>query len=302
MIEPHVAYRDLTFTTADGLRLHGRDYGPRASGRTPVVCLAGLTRNAADFHALATHLSTLPEPRRVVSLDMRGRGGSQNDPTGEYELMREATDALDGIVAAGLHDVAVVGTSRGGILAMAMAALRPGILKAVVLNDIGPVIDGAGLVQIKAYLARLGASKDWAGAEATLRSLHGSSFPDLTDAQWHEATRAIYAERDGRVVPAHDPAIHRTLDGIEGASPPPMWVPFAGLRNIPVMSIRGELSSLFSARTQAEMVRRHPGMTVHVVPRQGHAPLLDDAPTLDAITTFLDEADDRSGDQTREAT
>ena len=291
-------WRPLAFTTADGVRLHGRDYGSRAWRRTPVVCLAGLTRNAADFHALALHLSTLPEPRRVVALDMRGRGGSQNDPTGEYDLLREAADALDGMVAAGLHDVAIVGTSRGGILAMAIAAIRPGILRAVVLNDIGPVIEGAGLVQIKAYLARLGKPRSWPEAKATLRSLHGSGFPALTDAQWEATTRAIYTERDGRVVPAHDPAIHATLDGIEEATPPPMWAPFMGLAGVPVMSVRGALSTLFSAATQEAMAERHPNLAVHVVPNQGHAPLLDDGPTLEAIAAFLDAADA----QTRPAT
>lgn len=285
------AYVDFAFTTSDGVRLSGRDYGSRAWTRTPVLCLAGLTRNAADFDALARHLSSGDAPRRVLALDMRGRGGSENDPNGQYDLMREATDAVDAVVAAGMHEVALVGTSRGAIIAMAIAAMRPAILHAVVMNDLGPVIEGSGLVQIKAYLARLGRPKTWAEAERTLRSLHGTAFPDLTDEQWGSDARAVYRERGGRVEPAHDPAIHRTLDGIEAASPAPMWAPFRGLRHLPVMSVRGELSKLFSAATQAEMARRHPGLVTHVVPRQGHAPRLDDAPAMEAIRTFLDEAD-----------
>ena len=286
-----VPYRDLAFTTSDGVRLYGRDYGSRAWGRTPVVCLAGLTRNSADFHALASYLSTRAVPRRVVALDMRGRGRSEHDPHGRYDLLREASDALDGMVAAGLHDVAVVGTSRGGILAMAMAALRPGILRAVVLNDIGPVIEGAGLVRIKAYLARLGAPKTWDEAEATLRSLHGASFPALSAEQWERTTRAIYADRNGRPELAHDRAIHATLDGIEEATPPPMWGPFEGLGTLPVLSVRGALSSLLSAETQGEMARRHPRLETWTVPEQGHAPLLDDDATMAVIADFLDRAD-----------
>ena len=297
-----MTYRDFAFTTSDGLYLRGRDYGSRAWHRTPVVCLAGLTRNSADFDALATHLSTREPPRRVLALDMRGRGRSENDPKGRYDLLREAGDVLDGVVAAGMHDVAIVGTSRGGLIAMAIAALRPGILRAVVLNDIGPVIEGPGLVQIKAYLARLGEPDSWDRAEATLRTLHGPAFPALTDVQWKATTRAVYTERDGAVTLAHDRAIHTTLGSIEDGAPPPMWQAFEGLRGLPVMSIRGELSKLFSASTQAEMVERHPDLAVHVVPRQGHAPLLDDEATMGAIAAFLDRADRREADQVRSAT
>ena len=286
-------WRDFTFTSSDGVRLAGRDYGSRSWTATPVVCLAGLTRNSADFDAIATYLSNRDSPRRVVTLDMRGRGGSENDPSGEYDLLRETTDALDGIVAAGLHDVAIIGTSRGGILAMAMAALRPGILRAVVLNDVGPVIEGEGLVQIKAYLSRLTSPSGWDDAEAVLRKLHGASFPDLSDAQWRTMARAIFKERDGRIVPAHDTAIHATLDGIEERTPTPMWAPFEGLKGVPVMSIRGGRSKLFSGSTQIAMQERHPDITLHVVHDQGHAPLLDDDRTMDAIATFLDRVDGR---------
>ena len=286
-----MTYADFAFTTADGLRLHGRDYGSRAWRTTPVVCLAGLTRNAADFDALAERLSSGTAPRRVVALDMRGRGRSQYDPDGEYEILREASDALDGIVAAGLHDVVIVGTSRGAILAMAMAALRPGILRAVVMNDLGPVIEGTGLVQIKGYLARLKTPGSWDDAAANLKRLHARSFPDFDDGAWMRQARATYVERDGRIQPAHDPRIYRTLDGIEdGSAPPPMWSAFDGLRNVPVLSIRGELSTLFTAATQAEMARRHPSCAVHVVPRQGHAPALTDDATIERIERFLNEA------------
>ena len=289
-----MTYREFAFTTADGIRLAGRDYGSRSWTRTPVVCLAGLTRNAADFDVLASHLSEGATRRRVVALDMRGRGGSQNDPKGEYELTREASDALDGIVAAGLHDVAIVGTSRGAILAMAIAAMRPGILRGVVMNDLGPVIEGPGLVQIKGYLSRLQTAPDWKEAEAQVRRLFAKSFPALTDDQWHRVVRALYHERDGKLVMAHDPAIHRTLDAVEDGGPPPMWAAFAGLRNVPVLSIRGELSSLFSAATQQEMARRHPDLQTYVVPGQGHAPLLDDEATIGAIAAFLERKVDRA--------
>lgn len=298
--EPGVsdAHRDMWFTTSDGVRLFARDYGSRAWTTTPVLCLAGLTRNSADFDALARHLSTRERPRRVVAIDMRGRGRSENDPSGTYELAREAADALDGAVAAGLHDFALVGTSRGAILAMAIGAIRPGVMRAVVMNDLGPVIDGQGLVQIKAYLSRLASVRSWDEAPALTKRLFERSFPDLTDEQWHVFGRAIFRERNGRIEFAHDPAIHGTLDAVDETTPPPMWTAFEGLHNVPVLSVRGELSTLFSAETQAEMARRHPRLETLVVPRQGHAPLLADAPTMSAIADFLERLDD----QTRAAT
>lgn len=281
-------HRDFVFTAADGVRIHGRDYGSRRSAAVPVLCLAGLTRNGADFDPLASYLSSRPKPRRVVTLDMRGRGLSDDDPNGVYDLSREAGDALDGASAAGLHDFAIVGTSRGAILAMAIGAMRPGVLRAVVMNDLGPVIEGPGLVQIKGYLSRFGAHRSWEDATANARRLFGKSFPDLTDQQWQRVTRAVYRERGGRIEPAHDDAIHRTVAGVDEQTPPPMWAAFAGLRNVPVLSIRGELSTLFAAETQEEMARRHPDLETHVVPRQGHAPLLDDAETMERIAEFLD--------------
>ena len=292
--KPCVSYRDVWFTTADGIRLYGRDYGSRAWPSTPVLCLAGLTRNSADFDALATRLATRDRPRRVLALDMRGRGRSDRDPNGDYDIAREASDALDAAVAAGIHDFSIVGTSRGAILAMAIGATRPGVLRAVVMNDLGPVIEGPGLMRIKAYLDRMNGAASWDDACDTVRRLFGPSFTALTDEQWDRMTRALYREeKNGRVVPAHDPAIHRTLDGVEGAAPPPMWNAFVGLRHVPVLSVRGELSTLFSAETQSEMVERHPDLETLVVPDQGHAPLLDDATTMNAIGDFLDRADDR---------
>ena len=288
------AYRTFTWRSRDGLLLSGREYGARDLPGVPAVCLAGLTRNAADFDALAHHLSGhARSPRRVVALDMRGRGASEHDPNpSNYDIAAETNDALDGMVAAGIDEAAIVGTSRGAILAMAMSAIRPGVLHAVVMNDLGPVIEPDGLVAIRAYLERMPVPKDWSSAVEAVRVAQRKSFPKLDDAGWERFARAIFTERDGRLAPAHDPAIRRTLDAVaEGSAPPPMWAAFDGLRNVPVLSVRGGLSKLFSARTQDAMAERRPDMRVLVVPDQGHAPLLDDEPTMEAVADFLAEHD-----------
>ena len=289
-------FAPFRYTTADGIRLSGHDYGGRDLPGVPVLCLAGLTRNARDFHALALRLSRdAARPRRVVALSMRGRGDSDPSPDpGGYDIAVEARDALDGMVASGLEEAAVIGTSRGAILTMAMAAMRPGVLHAVVMNDLGPVIEADGLMRIRAYLDRLDGFASWEEATRALEAAQRSSFPDLDAAGWERFARAVYTERDGRVVMDHDPAIHRTLDAVaEGASPPPMWAAFDALRRVPVLSIRGDLSKLFAAETQEAMAARHPRLETLTVPRQGHAPLLEDEPAMDAIADFLARHDPR---------
>ena len=69
-------WRDLYGMTQDGVRLHLRDYGDAKSPLPPIVCLPGLTRNAADFDDLARYL-TDTTARRVLVLESRGRGGSE---------------------------------------------------------------------------------------------------------------------------------------------------------------------------------------------------------------------------------
>ena len=291
-----MSYDEFRFTARDGLRLAGRSYGVRSFERVPAVCLAGLTRNSADFDALAEHLSSHPtHPRRVVTLDMRGRGASDRDGNpNNYDIMIETADALDGMLAAGIEDANIIGTSRGAILAMAMGAVRPGILHSVVMNDLGPVIEAEGLAEIRDYLANRPAPSDWDDAVRSLRETQGASFPALSNDQWHRFARAIYVEKDGKLEQNHDPTIHSTLDSVEpGQAPPPMWTAFDGLARVPILSIRGELSNLFSAKTQSAMAERHPGLETHVVPGQGHAPRLDDVETMERIATFLAAHDPR---------
>src|SRR5690606_9793944 len=160
MTRMYQAYRELYFTARDGLKLYGRHYPAAFSDgteRRPVLCLAGLTRNSRDFHVIAEALSQHPQaPRDVYTLDTRGRGLSENDPDWRnYTVPFEMVDVLDYMTVTGIAGAAVIGTSRGGIIAMVMAAAQPRSLGPVVLNDIGPVIDQRGLQRISAYVGRI---------------------------------------------------------------------------------------------------------------------------------------------------
>lgn len=285
MSEPS-AFQSRFFTAADGLRLHMRDYGPRAGTALPIVCLPGLARTAGDFDPLARELCG---SRRVVALDYRGRGLSERDRNWKnYDLMVENADILNVLTGAGIDAAIFVGTSRGGLHIMATAATRPTLLRGAVLNDIGPVIETKGLMRIRGYVGHLPRPSSWADAVDLLKTTASAQFTALDDADWEAYARLTFEERGGRFVPQYDPLLRKGLEALDlEAALPDLWPQFEGLRQIPLLVIRGENSDLLAPATVEEMLRRHPGAWSHVVPGQGHAPLLRDAATIERIAAFV---------------
>ncbi len=281
-------------SASDGLRLHTRHYGDPLATRSTIVCLPGLARTAADFDALARALvAASTTPRRVLALDYRGRGESAWDPNPDrYDLMVEADDVGTVLTASGVSEAVLVGTSRGGLLTMILAALRPTLIRGAVLNDIGPVIEPAGLARIRGYVGKLPRPTSWAAAVEVLRQVAGSQFTALAEADWDAYARATFEERDGALVARYDPALIRSLEKLDLAAVPTLWPQFDGLGHVPVLVVRGENSDLLSAATVAAMVERHPDCSVVTVPGQGHAPLLTDAPTIERIVDFVAACED----------
>jgi pimeloyl-ACP methyl ester carboxylesterase len=259
-----------------------------------VVCLPGLTRSGRDFEELAIYLSTSRRrPRRVVSLDYRGRGQSQWDENRDnYNPLTEMNDVLDGMAALGIPRAIIVGTSRGGIIAMLMAVARPAALAGVVLNDVGPVMEARGLARIKTYVGRTPIPDDWDDAIRILRRLHGAQFPAWTDADWNRYARATFREDAGRPVGDYDPALGHSFDGVEFDEPvPSLWDQFKALAHVPVLAIRGENSDLLSVETFRAMTAAHPWIEAITVPGQGHPPLLHDRRLLERISEFVISAE-----------
>lgn len=282
-------FEDFFYTTQDGLRLHARLYGMEHKA-LPVVCLPGLTRNVRDFHDLALALSTqAPVPHPVIAFDYRGRGESAwAADAATYTVVTEAEDILAGLSALGVAHAAFIGTSRGGLIIMVLAAMRPAVLKAAVLNDIGPRLEIEGLAQIQAYLARMPQARDWDEALALVKAANGETFTALTESDWRRLAGVIFREKDGRLMLDYDPALAQGFAALDLSQPASeLWPQFDGLRNIPLMAIRGANSRLLSARTLAEMGERHPGMAAVTVDGQGHAPLLETAGLPEKIAAFL---------------
>ena len=283
-------YADLFVSASDGLALHARDYGPRLSLALPVVCLPGLTRNSTDFHHLARVLAGDAErPRRVLALDYRGRGLSAYDlDWRRYDLRVELNDVLQVLTAAGVSEAVLVGTSRGGLLTMALCAARPALLRAAVLNDIGPVIENTGLARIRGYVGKLPEPRDLADGARILRERNVREFPGLSEEAWRFFAGGSWREEDGRVVLSYDRALMRTLEPLDLTKPqPPLWSLFEGLKRVPLLLLRGENSDLLSAETLDAMARAHPSLEAITVLGQGHAPLLLGDDLLVRIRTFI---------------
>ena len=286
---------DSRFVTApDGLRLHVRDHGDRRARRLPVVCLPGLSRTAEDFDVLAAALaSDAAAPRRVLALDYRGRGLSDWDRNPEnYALPVELADVIAVLAACEAAPAVIVGTSRGGLIAMALAAKQPGAIAGAVLNDIGPVIEAQGLMRIKGYVGKLPEPRSFEDGADILRRVSGAQFPKLEAADWLAAAKRGWREQKRRLVPTYDPALAHNLATVNPDKPiPTMWTQFEALTQVPVLVVRGANSDILSPETVEAMKGRHPDMDVVEVPDQGHAPLLAEPDIIAKIAHFAAECD-----------
>lgn len=288
-------YRSLFISARDGLKLHVRDYGA-AGDALPVVCLPGLTRSSADFHELASALcADAKRPRRVIALDYRGRGRSDYDKTWtNYDIKIELDDVLQVLAATGIHEAVFVGTSRGGLITMSMAPVRPAMIKGVVLNDIGPVLDAQGLIRIRGYVGKLPAPRNWDEAADILKQVFGPQFPILDRSEWLGYARRTWKEENGRLVPDYDPALMKTLEALDLEAPlPVLWPFFDGLKHAPMLVLRGANSDLLSGETLHAMKARHPACDTFTVAGQGHAPLLAGKDILTRIARLCALADGR---------
>lgn len=286
-------FRDLFVSAADGLGLYARDYGPEIGDALPVVCLPGLARTSEDFHELAVALSEdEARPRRVLALDHRGRGRSDWDKDWRnYDVRVELNDTLQVLIAAGIDGAVFVGTSRGGLITMALGAIRPTLLRGAVLNDVGPVIEGKGLVRIRGYVGKLPQPRTMQEAGQILKRMSDAQFPRFTDEQWERLARGTWHEKDGRLALRYDPSLMKTLEAIDLEMPlPVLWPLFEGLAPIPVLAIRGGNSDLLSAETLRLMQEKHPRLKAITVPDQGHAPGFE-GDLIGAVKQLIAEAE-----------
>ena len=266
------------FETSDGLSLYYTDEGEGL----PVLCLAGLTRDGRDFDFVAPHLSDV----RLIRLDYRGRGQSDWADPATYQIPIEGRDAVELLDHLGIDKAAVLGTSRGGLIAMVLAATVKDRLLGVALNDIGPEIAPAGLEVIKDYLGKTPALRSHAEVAAA-RERVMTSFVDVPKSRWLEEAERLFTETEDGLSLTYDPKLRDAVLG-DGAQPAPdMWPLFEALSGLPLACLRGANSDLLAPETFAEMKRRRPDMIAVEVPGRGHIPFLDEPESLDALRRWL---------------
>ena len=278
---------DIEWTSADGLTLFAKSYGPE-DAKLSVICLHGLTRNHKDFEPM---IEALPGNHRFIAVDVRGRGRSAHDPEPDnYDPRVYARDIGLLLDKLGLARVALIGTSMGGLISLIMVRKMPKRIAGVVLNDVGPVVEKAGIARIAGYAGKVQPVTDWDSAAAAVKTIQGAAFPDMPEERWMDFARRTYRELpDGQVVLDYAPNIARSLGKVKPGflTNFALWRLFGGLKKAPLLVVRGGTSDILSDKTATEMVRRHPDAVLATVPRIGHAPILDEPEAVRAISDFL---------------
>jgi len=267
------------FRTSDGTNLHYTDAGQG----TPVIALAGLTRNGGDFDHVAPKL-----PCRLIRLDYRGRGQSDWADPATYTIPQEAQDTLALMDHLGIDKAAILGTSRGGLIAMLIAATAKDRLLGVALNDIGPEIADAGMKIIKDYIGRNPVQTSYVEA-AQFRAMAWVQFDGVPNERWMAEVRNHYEETEQGLIIRYDPKLRDAVLAAAEAPAPDLWPFFDAIEGLPLALIRGENSDLLTLACADEMTNRRPDISRADVPGRGHVPFLDEDESLVALYEWLED-------------
>ncbi|MEP5728368.1 MAG: alpha/beta hydrolase [Sulfitobacter sp.] len=269
------------FTTSDGLELFYEDSGEGL----PILCLPGLTRTTADFEYVTPHLAG----NRLIKLDYRGRGQSAFDPIWQnYTIAVESRDVLELLAHLSVSKTAILGTSRGGMIAMGLAAMAKEVLLGVALNDIGPELDPKGLEFIMVYLGRNPAAKTHAEAAGALKHVF-AEFKGVPDARWLREAEKNFTQTPQGLQITYDPKLRDAVELGRDQPLPDLWPFFDALSGLPLATLRGANSGLLTADTLTEMQKRRPDMITGIIPDRGHVPFLDEAEAIETLQTWVEK-------------
>lgn len=282
-------FAERHWTSRDGLALFARDYaGTSGEARLPVICLHGLTRNSKDFEDVAPWLAGTG--RRILIPDIRGRGLSDRDPDpSNYTPKVYARDVLELMRSLGLARAVFLGTSLGGIIAMTMMAMKPKVVAAAILNDVGPEVAHEGIARIMSYVGQKVEVRDWKQAADYVRQTNGAAFPDYDEGDWDRFSRNVFRDNGGVPEPDYDARILLPLLRFKPGRPSRLaWLLFRWLvRTRPTLLVRGANSDVITAPIADKMMRKAPRLSRVDVPGVGHAPMLTEPVAVDAINRFL---------------
>jgi pimeloyl-ACP methyl ester carboxylesterase len=271
-------------TAADGVNLA---YDVTGEG-PPLLCLPGLTRNMEDFE---TVVEGFADRATIIRMDFRGRGASDFADPATYQVPQEAGDVLALLDHLGLPKVTILGTSRGGLVAMVLAATAKDRLSGVILNDVGPEIMAEGLGAIMTYIGRPPEYRTLAEAAAAMPDAYADSFRNVPPDTWAAFARRLYREDAKGLHLRYDPRLREAVAPAfaPGAKAPDLWPLFDAFAGLPLGLIRGANSNLLSVDTAEEMRRRRPDMVYGEVPWRGHVPFLDEPEAKAVISAVLEQ-------------
>jgi pimeloyl-ACP methyl ester carboxylesterase len=298
-----MSFTDFFWTSHEGLPLHARDYAPMGeASKLPVICIHGLTRNARDFEDLAPKIAATG--RRVLAVDVRGRGLSARDPNPmNYHPGTYAADVMSLLQAAGIEKAVFVGTSMGGLITMVLTSFMPQAIAATVLNDVGPELSPIGLARIAGYTGMASRFETWDAAVAYAKAINEAAFPSYGAQDWDIFARRLFDEQDGAFVLAYDPDIAAPIkaaaeaaaktqaEGGAALAPPDMYPLFRALaKDRPLLLVRGGISDLIDPAIAERMRAAAPDMAYAEVPGVGHAPMLTEPQAWTAMENLLEAA------------
>jgi esterase len=273
---------DSRFVTVNGLKLHYLDFGNPSAA--PLICVHGLTGNAHNFDAVAQRLASR---YHVMSLDVRGRGDSDWGPSCEYDAIHYASDLGAMIDQLGLGQVALVGTSMGGIISMTFAGTNPNRVTRVVLNDIGPEIDPVGLRRISAYVGESPSEFRDMNAVAVYYRENYPPMAKMAPALLEEFIKwAVKPTPRGTLEWKMDPAVRQPMRAGTGGPVLDLWQLYRRI-TVPVLLVRGQESDVLSAITAKKMCEPPVGARLVEVSGVGHAPSLSEPECIRALDEFL---------------
>ncbi len=286
-------YKDFWYTSHDGLRLYARDYSGatvKNKNAKTILCMHGLTRNSADFEDICNELAN---DYRLIVVDQRGRGLSDYDPDpSNYNPLVYVQDMFLLLETLELSSVILLGTSMGGIITMMMGAMKPEMVQAIIINDVGPEITEKGLDRLKKYVGKYAPVTNWEEAAKRTAEINSIAFPEASDQFWLKFAKRLYHEDDkGFPVIACDPNIAMHLndndDNGKNSAAPDLWPIYEQILDKPMLLIRGELSDIIDIECVQKMQQKKQDLQILEIPNVGHAPLLSEPEVEPRIVKFL---------------
>jgi pimeloyl-ACP methyl ester carboxylesterase len=265
----------------NGLRVHYLDWGN--PGAPPVVCVHGYTSSAQAFNALARRFH---DRYHFVAMDVRGHGESAWSPAGAYQYRDQVGDLAAVVDKLGLSRFTLIGTSMGGIIAMAYAGAHPDRLTHLVINDIGPDVE----VGSQRITQMVGSRPDEFGALDDAMAYRRQMSPIVAgralDDQRELALGVLRQRPDGRWVWKMDPAYIQQRVKIGPPERPALW---PALRSVtcPTLVVWGSDSDVLSEAQARRMVDALADGELVTVPGVGHAPTLVEPAVVTALERFL---------------